>query len=201
VTAVLVQSGLAWATREVVDVPDALWSRSAAAAVVCSSARVSAGDAVAVEELIATGGPIAATLLGGGDDPVASVARFGPEATRFAASPKELLDQIWRLANIVPAQLLDADSRAAAARKLFDARDYPFLKRWAPVAKQLELACDSLLSSRLGEVVAPAVAARRSDNGWQSLPAMSLGLALVARLAARGDDLALAECLLLGAGL
>lgn len=227
ITAVLIEAGAVWAPGVAcIDPSSALWSRSPAAAVLAMSTRLRAGDQAVFEDLIHVGGAVAAALLKGEPDPTPAAGRFGPEALRFASLSKDMLDSLWRAANIVPAQLLDADSRVAAARQLFDVRSRPGITRVAPSAQHGALR----LARQLREscpVAATAIEARMAEHGWQSLPALSLALALTARAASRGDDaiaqelppmrqawatlarhapslveidLVLAECLLLGAG-
>jgi hypothetical protein len=142
--------------------------------------------------------------------------------------PVEVLDQVWRAVGLVPTYLIDADSRAAAARRLFDARKRPACVRAANVAHGVVQRVIARLDEGHVPLLAARVQARSSAPGWQSLPALSLALALAARLAARGDetwarllddlcatwaglarqapdlvelDLVLAECLVLGATL
>jgi hypothetical protein len=226
ITAVLVQSGAVWGPAVTCTTEaNSLWTRSPAAALLATSSRLRDSDQVAAEDLVHAAGAVALALLSGEPDPGASAGRFGPEAARFASLPKDVLDSLWRAANIVPAQLLDADSRVAAARELFDARTRPGLNRVAPLAQQLAKRLGERLSQRF-PAAADAIHARAGDYGWQSLPALSLALALAARATSRGDedlkqelvpvrqawatlarhapslveiDLILAECLLLGA--
>lgn len=229
ITAALVDAGAVWAPSETPSaLPDATaWARSALAAVLSISSALRLGEEVAKEDLVRAAGPVADTLLTGQHDPHPSAGRFGPETLRLDKLSKEALEGIWRAANIVPTQLLDADSRAAAARQLFDTRHHPDLQALASKAKRIAVQIATLLSEQQRSALAGALQARFSGEGqgWQWLPALSLALALLARITARGDedfteelelyrtswaelarhapdlvalDLILAECLLLG---
>jgi hypothetical protein len=228
ITAALVHSGTVWASSRTQEetLPDAsLWGRSATATILTASWALEEGSTVAREDLIHAAGSVSAIILNGQDDPHASIGRFGPEAPRLASMSKQELERLWSAANIVPAHLLDADSRAIAARQLFDARSRPGCQRIAPMAHEV---AERLLRGVLDHGaprLARAIEARTSSAGWQSLPAMSIALALTSRLAARGDvrfqseleslrhvwaalarcapdlvevDIVLAECLVLG---
>ena len=61
-------------------------------------------------------------VLGGKADPAARVGQFGPEAERLALLTPDQVDAVWQAAAVVPQALLDADTRAIAARQMFDAR-------------------------------------------------------------------------------
>lgn len=225
ITPALVQGGAVYADYGDQNASDLLWLRSTLAAVLGVSGRLRGRDDMAREALCHAAGPLAGTLLGGGVDPFAGAGRFGQDALQFAALPREVLDQVWRAAGIVPSYMLDADSRVTAARQLFDARSRPGVRRIAAHAKHVADRLAEAAERRLPGASA-AVGARASAHGWQSLPAMSLALALCGRLAAHGDvsltdlldehvatwsalarhapdlvelDLVLAECLVIGA--
>ncbi len=154
------------------DIPAAerLWAVApAAAAVLCS--RLLAGPAypdeepaaVVVEAALAHCGPVLAAVLRGEDDPYARV-----EAERPA---------------VVPQPLLDADTRAAAARQLSDAGQTPELARAAQDATSVVRTAQRLVTASPYHRAATQITARR-----QPLPAMSASLALVARISARGHE-------------
>ncbi|WP_433365021.1 hypothetical protein [Streptosporangium sp. CA-115845] len=120
-------------------------------------------------------------------DPWAGVGRFGPEVERMAHLTAQQIEGIWRAANVVPQALLDADTRASAARKLFDARDREALRLVSQIAAHAVRTAQSVLgqSALLRQVNERRPPADR--RGWYSLPAASMAFALLARLAARGD--------------
>ncbi|GAA4081313.1 hypothetical protein [Actinomadura miaoliensis] len=163
-----------------------LWSVAPAAAVLFAHP----GDTEWWEAATTECGPALTTILAEGRDPHASVGRFGPEAARLAHMTSEQLESVWRSADIVPRALLDADTRLTAARRLFDART-------TPVARSLSRYAHDVLARTRRAVEASGrpellaqLRARTSGEagaGWQSLPAVSVALALTARLAARGE--------------
>ncbi|WP_440098479.1 hypothetical protein [Streptosporangium sp. H16] len=132
-------------------------------------------------------GAVLAEITGKGVDPWAGVGRFGSEVERMVHLTSQQIEGIWRAANVVPQALLDADTRASAARRLFDARGEEELR---PVS---QIAAHAVTSARsvLGRPVLLSQVDRRRHpadrRGWYSLPAASTAFALLARLAARGD--------------
>jgi hypothetical protein len=92
---------------------------------------------------------------------------------------------------VVPQALLDADTRAGAARQLFDARRSAELARAAREATTIVRTAERLVAaSPYRTAMAQIAACRHPDGkgGWLALPAMSASLALVARIAARGHE-------------
>ncbi|MBW4720610.1 hypothetical protein [Saccharothrix obliqua] len=126
-------------------------------------------------------------IVAEGRDPHAGVGRFGPETAALTTMPVQQLEGVWRAARVVPHGLLDADSRAVAARRLFDRRDDDRVRdvgrsttTWLPGL--VELVADR-------PVLRAQVAARTPPpgrTGWWGIPALSAAFAVVARLAARG---------------
>ena len=102
----------------------------------------------------------------------------------------EQVEVLWQAAVVVPQALLDADTRMAAARQLFDARKAPEIRRAATSAGSVVTTAQLLIrASHYPGLVCQIVARRCPDGsaGWLAVPAMSAALALVARLAARGN--------------
>ena len=122
----------------------------------------------------------------GGADPHEAVGRFDESAKSFARLPAEIRDSVWKAMRVVPGGLLDADERAVAARQLFEVRVQPGLGRVSSHAEGLLLTLQGSLANLGGPRVVEAVQARRLNRGWLALPTLSLALAFVARLAARG---------------
>jgi hypothetical protein len=167
-----------------------------AAAVLCSRllVRPACPDdpwAVVADAALAQCGPNLETVLRGDDDPAAQVGQFGPDAERMAVLSAEQVEAVWQAATVVPQTLLDADTRATAARQLFDARRTPGLARAARDATSVVRSAERLVAASPYRCAVAQVTARRhpeGKGGWLALPAMSASLALVARIAARDDE-------------
>jgi hypothetical protein len=90
---------------------------------------------------------------------------------------------------VVPQPLLDAATRAAAATQLSaDVFRTPALARAAHDAATVVSSAERLLSASPYRYAAAQVGAQAHHGGQGALPAMSASLALVARIAARGDE-------------
>ena len=177
----LIRTGLAAARPVMLDdmrAAERLWDLvPAAAAVLCS--RVLAGPdypdedpvAVVIEAALAQCGPTLDAILRGHDDPY-----IPPESREPAPA-------------VVPQPLLDAATRAAAATELSaDVFRTPALARAAQDAATVVSSAARLLSASPYHRAAAQVAAQAHHGGQGALPAMSASLALVARIAARGDE-------------
>jgi superfamily I DNA/RNA helicase len=173
----LIRTGLAAARPVMMDdmqAAERLWDLvPAAAAVLCS--RLLAGPdypdedpaAVVIEAALAQCGPVLATVLSGHDDPHTQ-----------AASP-----------SVVPRPLLDAATRADAASQLAaDVFRTPALARATQDASTVVSSAKRLLAASPYHRAASWIATRNDPAGPGPLPAMSASLALVARIAARGDE-------------
>jgi hypothetical protein len=98
---------------------------------------------------------------------------------------------VWQAAAVVPQTLLDPDTRAVAARQMFDARRTPELARAAREATTIVRSAEHLVTTSPYWSTLAQITARRhpdSKGGWLALPAMSASMALVARIAARGNE-------------
>ena len=182
----LISTGLATARPVMMDdmrAAERLWGLApAAAAVLCS--RLLAGPAYPAEDpaavvmkaALARCGPALAALLRGDDDPYTQAVQFGPDAERTVTA--------------VPPPFLDAPARAVAAQQMFDARTTPELARAAQDATSVIRAAERLVSASPYRHAAAQISARHpgGQGGWFALPAMSASLALVARIAARGNE-------------
>ena len=200
----LISAGLATARPVFEDetrMAERLWTViPAAAAVLCS--RLLAVPAHSDEEssaaladaALAQCGPNLDAVLSGGGDPSAQVGQFGPDAERMAVLSAEQVEAVWQAAAVVPQALLDADTRAAAARQMFDARRTPELASAARDATSIVRSAERLVAASPYRGAVAQIAARRHPDGkggWLALPAMSTSMALVARIAARGDEASL----------
>jgi hypothetical protein len=147
--------------------------------------------AALAEDAIAQCGDTLRQILRGENDPHASIGQFGPAAERMATLSPEQVEALWQAAAVVPHALLDADTRTVAARQAFDVRRRPALRRAALDAASVLRTAEGLIRASRYPWLIRQVAARRHPDGkggWLAVPAMSAALALVARLAARGDD-------------
>ncbi|MGH3275416.1 MAG: hypothetical protein ACRDNZ_13975, partial [Streptosporangiaceae bacterium] len=197
----LISSGLAAAWPAVADdarTAERLWGTvPAAAAVLCSRILAeppgSGGDraAAVLDAARAQCGPNLAAVLDGNRDPCAQGGQFGPNAERLAVLSAEQVEAAWQAAAVVPKALLDVDTRAVAARQMFDARRSAELARAAREATSVVRSAERLVAASPYRAAVAQIAARRHPDGkggWLALPAMSASLALVARIAARGDE-------------
>ena len=196
----LISTGLA-ITRPSVEkdlrAAERLWALAPAAAAVLSS-RVFAGSAdqdtdslaAVMDAALAQCGLQLDQVLSGGEDPSAQVGQFGPDAERMAVLSPEQIEAVWQAAAVVPQALLDADTRAVAARQMFDARRTSELSRAAREATTIVRSAERLVAASPYRYAVAQIAARRHPDGkggWLALPAMSAALALVARIAARDN--------------
>jgi hypothetical protein len=178
----LIRTGLAAARPVMMDdmrAAERLWGLvPAAAAVLCS--RLLAGPdypdedpvAVVIEAALAQCGPTLDAILRGHD------ASWTPAPESREPAPA-----------VVPQPLLDAATRAAAATQLSaDVFRTPALARAAQDAATVVSSAERLLSASPYHHAAAQVAAQARHGGQGALPAMSASLALVARIAARGDE-------------
>lgn len=126
-------------------------------------------------------------LVEEGRDPHASVGRFDAAVERLIHLEPQQIEAIWRAARIVPRALLDADSRASAALRLFDRREEKGLREAGKLAATAVQRTLPLLEGR-PELIAQLKARMhpQGKGGWFALPAASTAFALLARLAARG---------------
>lgn len=103
----------------------------------------------------------------------------------------EQMDTFWRLGR-VPRPLLTAETRKAAARQVFLARDDPAIKALGAVAPSIvDRARRSLPAygpSVLLDDQGGHAGSCGDTAGWRRVPAASAAMALLARCAARGDE-------------
>jgi hypothetical protein len=184
-TKLLVESGLIASIRAEVEAPVTLWDRQPTTALMAKAGFTQAdfGYGNAREEAF---GYVAAALASGDEDPHAKTGAFLPQAAAaLDAMHKEQLNAVMRAAKPIPGRLLDKDERMIHARELFDARHEQYL---APLCRQsgkiLKLIMECI-QEQLGVDGLKPISARTSGEGWMSLPALTIGFALINRLAAR----------------
>lgn len=165
-----------------------LWSALPVAAAV-ASAMLMRQDIIADAAAASCGDSLFAILDGYGD-PHARVGRFGPAEETMARWSPEQIEAMWQAAAVVPQALLDTDTRTAAALRMFAARNEAPMRASAVTAKDTARVAERLLAESPYPDLASAVAARQptGNGGWLALPAMSIAMALTARLAARGHS-------------
>jgi len=197
----LISAGLATARPVIEDdtrAAERLWSVVPGAAAVLSSRLLaepaSTGQdrsAALIDAALVQCGPNLDALLDGAGDPSAQVGQFGPDAERMAVLSAEQVEAVWQAAAVIPQTLLDADTRAVAARQMFDARRTPELARAARDATSIVRSAERLVAASPYRSALAQIAARRHPDGkggWLALPAMSASLTLVARIAARDNE-------------
>lgn len=198
----VVRSGLAWAATRApaTEAVASLWRRQPVLGALVGAdllPRVPADASGELADLLdaaldAAGEPMV-ELLQGRPDPWAQSGRFDRTVDHLDLLPPEAAAMTLAASNLVPVGLLHVDGRAHAAMRLFLSRRderLSYLTRFS----QRYLSELRLLIDRAGiAAVSDALGAREHPDGrvgWRQLPAISLGLAIVARLAARGDGAA-----------
>jgi hypothetical protein len=197
----LIASGLAAMQPAVPDdmsKAERLWGTVPSAAAILTSKILSRPGVLAadlsaglIDAAVAQCGEGLAGVLGDSGDLCAHVGRFGPDAERMRVMQPEQVEAMWQAAVVVPQALLDADTRMAAARRMFDRRETSALKGAARNATVIVRGAERLVAASGYYSLGAQISARRhpeGKGGWLALPAVSAALALVARLAARGDE-------------
>lgn len=137
-------------------------------------------------------GDAAMTVLAGHADPSGSVGRFDAQARALDQLPELQQQAAWRSARVVPRGLLDPDTRADAAWQAFRARKD---LQYHATREEFSEALDAVSIFLDDEHPDLAQAFQGRDPGrlhgpgeaWMRIPKLSLGCALIARLAAAGD--------------
>ena len=130
-------------------------------------------------------GLTALTLLDTGVDRHAKVGRFDDNTRILNNFPPDRLEQIWAAASPIPGRLLQLDTRMIAARQLFDARNSRTLRDLVGSSRTVLERTKGVIFAVFGPGGEEPVEARIGSDGWRNLPALSMALAIVARLAAR----------------
>ena len=166
-----------------------LWAGRPAVAAIATGGLLAIDDDVADVATAQCGDSLTAVLQEL-RDPNAAVGRFGPDAERMALLPREQIEALWQAAAVVPQAMLDADTRATAARRMFDARHEPPMRAASVSAKTIIQTAEMVIGQSRCPHLADAITAREpsGNKGWLALPAMSIAVALLARLAASGNS-------------
>lgn len=137
-------------------------------------------------------GDSALRLLDGDIDPFQTVGGFDQNVSFLAKLPPERLQEMRRASRILPMLYLDKDSRATRGWDIFFSRTDRELGDVNSVSQYLHVALTRAIREGAGEKAVAVMDSRFCGNfGWQALPAISTGMALVSRLAARGHGRAM----------
>ncbi|QKJ18579.1 hypothetical protein [Microbacterium hominis] len=182
-----VEADVVTVPREAWESSDLLWSFSPALGIVADTdEHVGEGRDQFRANLTAYAGTPALAILDEGVDPFATVGMFGPPTRALDRMPQERIDAIMAVANLLPQGLLDKDSRAQASKQLFDQRRDRSMDAVIAVSRSLIAEARAAVTSDIGAYATTPIDVRASDDGWMSLPVLSLACAFVARAAARG---------------
>ncbi|MFE2578952.1 hypothetical protein [Streptomyces sp. NPDC059378] len=138
-------------------------------------------------------GAEALTLLKGNGDPHPAIGRFGVEARALASMPDVRQRAVWRQVNSVPQALLHADTRTAASWQAFHARrNLQYRVQNARVPDRIN-SLGAFLERQHPTLHAAfrhraTNAYHSAEDTWMHVPQLSLGFALVTRLAAWGNE-------------
>jgi hypothetical protein len=196
VVRLLIATGLAaapsdpapWRPAELIAL-ERLWAAFPAAAALASGASLARPDVAGLAT--AHCGDSLAEMLSGSPDPHGTVGTFGRGAEMMGAWPLERVEALWQAAAVVPQALLDVDTRMSAARLMFDSRNELPLRAVATVAKTMTRMAEAAVERSDVPGTLSLIKDRRPEagkGGWLALPTVSIAMALVARLAARGDS-------------
>lgn len=183
----LVEADVVTVPREDWESSDLLWSFSPALGIVADSdEHVGEGREQFRANLTTYAGDPALSILDDGVDSFAAVGRFGSNERALDRMPQDRIDAIMAVANLLPQGLLDRDSRAQASKQLFDARRDRGMEAVIAVSRGLIAEARAAVTSDIGDHATAPIDVRASEEGWMSLPVLSLACAFVARSAARG---------------
>lgn len=188
IPSLLIRTGLAWANLQEAhndEVPP--WTARGALPATLLAAADADWSEDEIEAATEICGPVVASLIRG-EDPFASEGRFDDGAERFDKFPA-LRDAFVRQCGLVPQGLLSGDSRVIAAMALIKERHDPDLAFLTRNGRSICNEVETVILKLRNPAASAALRARQplnAQHGWLFVPAISLGLALVARLAARG---------------
>ena len=142
------------------------------------------------DEIVAVCGDLVESVAEGANGWFPHVGRFDHAAFLNAKSPREL-EVMWRAAQVVPAGLLDIDTRAAAGMALFQNRQNSALRTMTREGQAVVHAADAILLDAGHESLRAWVLSRiplKPSWAWEVIPQLSAVFAAMARVAARGDE-------------
>ncbi|KQY51562.1 hypothetical protein [Nocardioides sp. Root140] len=192
IPALIVRTGLAWAELAAAhdDEPPTWTGRGALPAALISAADLhwSEDEVLAAVDICGT----VATDMAAGRDPEAKAGRLDDSADLFDKMPG-LRDSFVRQAGLVPSGLLSGDARVIAAMEFIKHRHDPDISFIVRNAHKLLDESVRMLRILDDTRATAAFEARRHptrEGGWRVVPEISLALALAARHAARGHEVA-----------
>ncbi|MFI5696757.1 hypothetical protein ACIA58_33190 [Kribbella sp. NPDC051586] len=192
IPALVIRSGLAWANLAAAhdDAPPTWTPRGALAAVLLSAADAE-WSPEEVDAAIEVCGDVVTTVMEG-SDLYAKSGRFDDGADIYAHNPAQR-DAFVAMMGLVPQGLLGSDTRVIAAMELISRRNDRRLDWLLRNARSVLAVTEKLLAQIAAPEVYASFQARKHptrNDGWRAIPAISIGLAIAARYAARGHDLA-----------
>ncbi|MGD9959042.1 hypothetical protein [Nocardioides sp.] len=189
----VVRSGLAWADLSGAhDETPPTWTTRGAVPAALLSAADAEWSQEEIDAAIVVCGDVVATILDG-TDPYATSGKFDVGADIFAANPAQR-DALVALMGLVPQGLLGGDTRVIAAMELIPLRKDKRLEWLFKHARSVSTVTGNLLTEIAPPEIVSAFQSRKHptrEDGWRATPAISLGLAIAARYAARGSEPAL----------
>lgn len=181
----LVESGLSAEISEQRSIPVSMWDRKPTLALLFKAGFEQEDFGYTTSRKTAFGA-VVEIIMAGDEDPFASVGSFKtPLAEALDQMNPERLDEVMAAARAIPGRLLDKDERMIHARELFNARHSPSLSELSNQSHKVLRLISDCVEKELGEMGSFPIQARSSEPGWLSLPAVSIALALINRLAAR----------------
>lgn len=192
IPSLLIQSGLAWADLIAAHDDQAPeWSVRGALPAALLSAADAGWSPAEIDAAAAVCGSQATEILAG-KDPAPAAGRLDEAADLYDQTPA-LRDTIVRQAGLVPKGLLSTDSRVIATMELVRERKDPRLHWLMANSRRIHDEMARLFRIINDPTTTAAMNARRhatAMSGWHVVPSLSLGCALAARHAARGNSVA-----------
>lgn len=147
------------------------------------------GDEDGLDDLVAVCGEVVRDLVTG-DDPLDSIGGFDHAADFLARKTPNERKRIYVTAGIVPAGLLEKDTRVLAADVLLANREDPRLRWLRSNVGRLITSLRQTFTVLDFDAALAAMDARRNptrSDGWRAIPEWSIGMAFACRLAALRD--------------
>ncbi|WP_350279113.1 hypothetical protein [Kribbella sp. HUAS MG21] len=190
IPALMIRSRLAWANlADAHDDTPPIWTPRGVLAAVVLSAADAEWSPQEIDAAIEVCGDVVTMVLEG-SDPYATSGRFDYGADIFAHNPAQR-DAFVAMMGLVPQGLLGGDTRVIAAMELIRRRNDRRLDWMLHHVRSVLAVTETLLAQIAAPEVFASFQARKHptrNDGWHAIPAISIGLAIAARHAARGND-------------